>query len=349
MNEHEPAVVLPEALIVPDISRATLHWIQPTTAGLNPAPACIASNRLLAGGDIDEAFAVLRSSLRWAEDECELAGVLYNLAICHLRAGNPERCVAVLGLAAWMQPKLLAHLETDADLAALHATPSLMADLTAQRRANADTFCPLCDRPMTSVVLLYGMLVCRSCRAEFALRRCQAAVADFVLLAVFFLVFPGLLGWVAGLLQFMFKDAVRGQSPGKAMCGLRTLDEVSGRNCRPMQSACRQIGFGAPSLVASALWWAYVAIILREGYRPGDSLARTKVVWDQYADRPLFLTGDAHTEALAAYHDALASGRLPTFAVSPTTPASPARTCPNCGGAVLPAAVACGNCGAELI
>ncbi len=190
--------------------------------------------------------------------------------------------------------------------------------------------CPLCQRsnvrPGTRT--LYEVAVCRRCRRRFAGLRQWAFLADVYLLGVvLMLILAGLLqtsmtdAWIRLVILcvfvlFAFREAIKGKSFGKFIFGLRVVDRVTSTPIRPMQSLFRNapiLGFlvfylygpylilispvqryvtipQSSSYFIAAMGLLFICWQLKKGTRWGDGWARTKVIWDRYADRPPFDT-----------------------------------------------------------
>jgi len=154
--------------------------------------------------------------------------------------------------------------------------------------------CPLCgvSSQLDGTTRLYGGKVCRKCYHGFSNRRVAAFLLDTLIW--------GTLGWVSLVAVisvdatkvpvlaicfaaiYLLKDALGGTSPGKAMCGLKVIDSKNGGAIGTGPSLLRNLPFAIPPLVL------VMAYQLPRGYRLGDGLARSKVVWTRYADNPIF-------------------------------------------------------------
>lgn len=165
--------------------------------------------------------------------------------------------------------------------------------------------CPLCYRsnPIGVFRPLYGAPVCRRCRYGFAGRRHLAFVIDWLLwhvtlivAAVVVMLLSAL--WtppkavvetllvagvyiVAPMVLFM-KDGFRGCSPGKALCGLRVINEATGRPAGFLLSLQRNLVLYVP------LMPLVIAFLLTPGHRIGDGWARTRVIQRKHARHPVF-------------------------------------------------------------
>jgi uncharacterized RDD family membrane protein YckC len=169
-----------------------------------------------------------------------------------------------------------------------------------------DRYCPLCGRPLGKrrPVFLYGFPVCRRCRNGFANRRQGAFLIDFLLwelvgygiMGGFWFVYaaaPGpagsgqagldtlgaLLGWGLFFL-FPFRDAFRGFSPGKWLCGVQVVDRLTREPISPAQSYKRNL----PMLVPCV--GILVAVLqMMNGPCWGDGWANSVVIWTKYAHK----------------------------------------------------------------
>ena len=173
---------------------------------------------------------------------------------------------------------------------------------------------------------LYGHMVCKKCYYGFANRRQGAFVIDSIGIRIV----GGFAGVMLGSLLigtirdpsvvqsllllfdvllialFLCKDGIAGQSPGKLVCGVRAMDVRTGK----------PIGFGASFKRNLPLVIPFMPLIvaaqLCKGHRTGDGWAHSRVVWNRYADHPIFTGGNVPTteqydpallDALAAVPD----------------------------------------------
>ena len=167
--------------------------------------------------------------------------------------------------------------------------------------------CPLCGKEKQmgrKAQLLYGHLVCRKCYYAFANRRQLAYAVDSVvwygvvfsigILLGTVMVAAGssqndiqiagnALGWIL-LPIFLCKDCFWGQSPGKALCGVRVIDQTTGEPGGILASFKRNLPLAIPLVPI------VVAIQLCKGHRLGDGWSRTQVIWKKFASRPIFAT-----------------------------------------------------------
>lgn len=187
-----------------------------------------------------------------------------------------------------------------------------MNTIGGKTAVSATSECPLCGKSkhMAKARLLYGHAVCKKCYYSFANRRQLAFGIDLIIWGIVFSVFVRLTGmdeeearglWYLALAVFLMKDGFSGYSPGKALLGLRTINEVNGK----------PIGFGSsfkrnlPTLVP--FMPLVIAFQLCEGHRTGDKWSASKVIWKQYAAHPIFLPKSDFTpaEMEEQAHDAL--------------------------------------------
>jgi len=165
--------------------------------------------------------------------------------------------------------------------------------------------CLLCGRGkhMNDVRTLYGHLVCKKCYYSFANRREFAYFVDILgywaICLVAVTVFGALMGaagssqqeiqnmasavaWILFPLILLFKDCFSGQSAGKAMCGVKVIDETTGEPGGLGASFQRNLPLLVPFVPL------VVAFQLRKGHRTGDGWSNTKVIWKKYANHPIF-------------------------------------------------------------
>ena len=164
--------------------------------------------------------------------------------------------------------------------------------------------CPLCGsgKHMNDVRTLYGHVVCKKCYYSFANRRQFAYFLDILgYYAICFVVGIGLgvmmgaggssqseiqgagsvIGWLL-LPLLLFKDCFSGQSGGKAMCGVKVIDETTGEPGGLGASFKRNLPLLFPFMPI------VVAVQLCKGHRTGDGWSNTKVIWKKYANHPIF-------------------------------------------------------------
>jgi uncharacterized RDD family membrane protein YckC len=165
--------------------------------------------------------------------------------------------------------------------------------------------CPLCGKAKKmgkKAQLLYGHLVCQKCYYAFANRRQLAFFLDAVgwdctVLVIGMLlgitmaaagsrpseieVAGNILGWLL-LPVFFCKDCFWGHSLGKAICGVRVIDETTGAPGGIVASFKRNLPLLIPFMPL------VVAFQLCKGHRIGDGWSGTKVVWKKFANHPIF-------------------------------------------------------------
>jgi uncharacterized RDD family membrane protein YckC len=164
--------------------------------------------------------------------------------------------------------------------------------------------CPLCAsaKHMKKAKPLYGHVVCKKCYYAFANRRQTAFVIDIITWRVamipvgimigMVMVTAGfrhvdivatgaILGWLL-LSVFFCKDSFAGQSPGKALCGVKVIDTATGKAAGIKASFKRNLPLLIPFMPL------IVGGRLCSGHRLGDGWANTKVIWQKYADHPVF-------------------------------------------------------------
>lgn len=152
--------------------------------------------------------------------------------------------------------------------------------------------CPLCGMSyrIENTKNLYGHKICKKCYYAFAYRRHVAFVIDFFLFGFLSLIIFEKISEVLGILSlvlFLIKDGFKGYSPGKALLGLRAIDVDNGKPIGPWRSFKRNFFIVIPILFP--LFPLIVFFQLFKGYRPGDGLSQSKVIWQKYSSRPIFL------------------------------------------------------------
>lgn len=171
-----------------------------------------------------------------------------------------------------------------------------------------DGACPLCGtlKHMRKRQPLYGRMVCKKCFYGFANRRQIAFIVDIlawrfmtvpigvainmsvqqselqIVSLPAFAVFMILLDWVLLPICFSCKDCFSGHSPGKFLCGVRVIDNVSGEPGGFVMSLKRNLPLIIPVLPL------IVAYQMTKGHRIGDQWSRSKVVWKKHASHPIF-------------------------------------------------------------
>jgi uncharacterized RDD family membrane protein YckC len=163
---------------------------------------------------------------------------------------------------------------------------------------------PLCGQAkhMHKAKPLYGHMVCKKCYYGFANWRQMAFFLDIVgwrliTFPVFYalglaMALSGLsssnvriLAWVLSFLWmclFFCKDCFAGQSPGKALCGVKVIDATTGQSCGIGASFKRNLPLLVPFMPL------IVAYQLCKGHRTGDGWSNSKVIWKRYANHTIF-------------------------------------------------------------
>jgi uncharacterized RDD family membrane protein YckC len=172
--------------------------------------------------------------------------------------------------------------------------------------------CPICSqtKTMRRTKSLYGYTVCAKCSSRFANRRQIGFVLDSFLLYFLYPLAGGMFGTVLGAMGpvsesainaaswavliacwtiFIAKDGIAGSSPGKWLTGVRAVDVDSLQPIGFVASIKRNL----PTLIPIVP--LVIGVQLIKGYRWGDDWARSKVIWNKYADNPVF-TGQPLTE-----------------------------------------------------
>jgi uncharacterized RDD family membrane protein YckC len=149
---------------------------------------------------------------------------------------------------------------------------------------------------------LYGHMVCKKCYYGFANRRQFAFFLDSLFWSL--LMIP--VGIVIGVAMassgasdrelesagnaigylllplFFCKDCFAGQSPGKAICGVKVINAETGAGGTIGSSLLRNLPLAIPFMIL------IVAFLLCKGHRTGDGWSKSKVIWKKYADHPVF-------------------------------------------------------------
>jgi uncharacterized RDD family membrane protein YckC len=164
--------------------------------------------------------------------------------------------------------------------------------------------CPLCgnSKHMHKPRVLYNHVICKKCYSGFANRRYLAFFLDWICL-FFFCFYAAILIYIVMLALgysqkdlensetligyslttiFLLKDSISGYSLGKLICGVRVIDEKTGKPKGIGGSIMRTLPLFIPVIPI------IVACQLPKGYRLGDSWSNTKVIWKKYANRPIF-------------------------------------------------------------
>jgi hypothetical protein len=111
-----------------------------------------------------------------------------------------------------------------------------------------------------------------------------------VIMLILMIFLAGISELVAALLYMAFlgKDRLfSGSSPGKALAGLRVIDQDSGEPVGLFASTKRNLPLWIPAV--GFIVQIMAAVQLRKGQRIGDTWANTKVVWKKYVEHAAFL------------------------------------------------------------
>lgn len=184
--------------------------------------------------------------------------------------------------------------------------------------------CGMCGRAIFAglkSVKLFDLPVHEECSKSFNQKRLNAVVIDIVIaMALLFVIgmslrdgsspeaedgngvpMPALALCIAGGF-LLLRDAWRGISPGKALCGLQVVDADTDAPISALQSmqrnvillACLSAGFpaswGPVRFVSVSLWG--VAFRMRGGPRDGEGWARTRVIDRKLRSAPVFTAPD---------------------------------------------------------
>jgi uncharacterized RDD family membrane protein YckC len=150
--------------------------------------------------------------------------------------------------------------------------------------------CSLCNVQTKEAKLLYEQPVCRNCYSSFANLRYFAFIADMVIMLILAIVLAGIWEPLVFLLYIAFlgKDCLfSGSSPGKALAGLRVIDQDSGEPIGLFASTKRNLPLWIPPV--GFIIQIMAAVQLPKGQRIGDTWANTKVVWKKYVEHTAFL------------------------------------------------------------
>ncbi len=167
--------------------------------------------------------------------------------------------------------------------------------------------CSLCAGPddPKKPKMIYGHLVCKKCYYSFANRRQLAFFIDSMGLRFISTFLALLIVMVLGvstdsqgtidsidsvvtliaLMALFCKDGFSGYSPGKAICGVRVIDEATGEPAAFGASFKRNLPLLIPFMPI------FVAFQLCNGHRLGDAWSTTKVIWKKYESSPVFAPG----------------------------------------------------------
>ena len=163
--------------------------------------------------------------------------------------------------------------------------------------------CPLCgqNKQMHKAKPLYGHMVCKKCSYSFTSRRQLTFFLDIVCWSILMspMVFvpvlmmarvssqmaiqsaTTVLNWLL-LGIFFCKDSFAGQSPGKALCGVKVINETTGQSGGIITSFKRNLVLLVPFMMLIVLFQ------LHKGHRTGDGWSNSKVIWKKYANHPIF-------------------------------------------------------------
>jgi uncharacterized RDD family membrane protein YckC len=177
---------------------------------------------------------------------------------------------------------------------------------------------------------LYGFQVCPKCFNDFAWKRAFAYIIDIVIVNVIvgimivlmlivgvavvgagqgtgnsdqaataggmIIVFGYLGSLFMAYVLIIMRDGHQGMSPGKRILGLKVINSVNGAPAGWADSFKRNIILAVPVIPIVVI----VQLFSGNGLRLGDEWSRTKVIWQQYADRAPFLSVRAvQAQALA--------------------------------------------------
>jgi RDD family len=152
------------------------------------------------------------------------------------------------------------------------------------RRLYWYTVCDRCCRDFTNrrqlafaldLAIVLGVAGATSAAASYLLRR--RAVDPTTIATLVALV----LGVLAPLVLAL-RDGLGGRSVGRSLFGLRVIDTDTGLPIGASASVWRNLATLVPVL------WPFIAVQMFTGFRMGDRLASTKVVWDRHAQHPIF-------------------------------------------------------------
>lgn len=168
-------------------------------------------------------------------------------------------------------------------------------------KLNDITECPLCGckEHMNKSHILYGHQVCMKCFYGFTTRRYTAYAIDELLIMLFLFaslqITAILLKYLGGneyvillllpvlFIFFSIKDGFGGYSLGKAILGLRVINENNGKPIGLWQSIRRNF----PTF--NGYLFIRICFELPHGHRTGDERGQSKVIWKKYSSCPVFL------------------------------------------------------------
>jgi uncharacterized RDD family membrane protein YckC len=165
--------------------------------------------------------------------------------------------------------------------------------------------CPICGQTKKPLKKsLYDYAVCRKCWAKVINRRQVAYIVDSLLMSVMYYLAIGMISaveaqtgggsserfaslvvavaYVGTTVAFLGRDTMQGRSPGKLLCGIQTIDRVTGEPIGFQQSFKRMLPVLIPIVPL------IMAFQINKGPRWGDKWARSKVIWLKYPDSPVF-------------------------------------------------------------
>jgi len=207
------------------------------------------------------------------------------------------------GMKEWQEARTVENLVPPSFLP---PPPPVIASVpsNAQDSLNVPGSCPLCgsSKHMAKAKALYGHMVCKKCYFAFANKRQGAYAIDILgyyaltfvagILVAIVMALGGssqteiqsvasILGWIL-LPVLFFKDCFSGQSLGKAICGVKVIDDTTGAPGTIGASFKRNLPLLIPFMPL------IVGGQLCKGHRTGDGWANTKVIWKKYANHPIF-------------------------------------------------------------
>jgi uncharacterized RDD family membrane protein YckC len=168
--------------------------------------------------------------------------------------------------------------------------------------------CSVClqEKSMRRALRLYGQPVCKKCANALVNRRAGAFLIDIGLLRIAQFGIGFALGVFAArqvtsgafdimilaaeigfVVLFLAKDGLGGASIGKLICGVRVVDVATGMPIGIGTSLKRNLPMVIPFMPL------IIAVTMKKGPRIGDGWAKSRVVWNRYADSPAFACGTA--------------------------------------------------------